>query len=79
VTKEVVRFVSAQTIILQSHFLEERVRKLEDEFREKFNGVSLLVSKLESSSSCKFSKGFAHRVADAPKWIHQPTFLVGMA
>jgi hypothetical protein len=48
VTREAVRFVN-QTYILQSHFFEERIFKLESDFKSKFNGIAILICNLENS------------------------------
>jgi hypothetical protein len=50
VTKEEAPFVSASTIVIQNNkYLEERVLKLEETFREKFDSISILVEALENS------------------------------
>jgi hypothetical protein len=61
VTREEAHFVSAQalysqTFILQNQFLEDRVNKLENDFREKFDGISILVDNLESSLKQKIDQ-----------------------
>jgi hypothetical protein len=61
VTREEARFVSAQTLysqtfVLQSQFLEDRVNKLENDFREKLDGISILVDNLESSLKQKMDQ-----------------------